>query len=155
MQGLLPAGWLAFAGRELNPLDHVERFQIIFSSPSPGFFLAQRTAGFPQYGWRAGFQGAFPDRPRLKSACGICRSRSGARSAKEAIFCAAGHCGFSTSAGKSDAIEFTICVGVCRLAAERRAFPKVHQSRVRELLVWKITKRGRKLLAEGFPVGRG
>jgi hypothetical protein len=30
----------AFAGRELNPLDHVERFQIIFSSPSPGFFLA-------------------------------------------------------------------------------------------------------------------
>ena len=45
MQGLLPAGWLAFAGRELNPLDHVERFQIIFSSPSPGFFLAQRTVG--------------------------------------------------------------------------------------------------------------
>ena len=52
MQGLLPAGWLAFAGRELNPLDHVERFQITFSSPSPGFFLAQRTAGFPQYGCR-------------------------------------------------------------------------------------------------------
>jgi hypothetical protein len=27
MQGSLPAGWLAFAGRELNPLDRVERFQ--------------------------------------------------------------------------------------------------------------------------------
>jgi hypothetical protein len=26
-QGALPAGWLAFAGRELNPLDRVERFQ--------------------------------------------------------------------------------------------------------------------------------
>jgi hypothetical protein len=45
----------------LNPLDHVERFQIIFSSPSPGFFLAQRTAGFPQYGWKAGISGGtFP-----------------------------------------------------------------------------------------------
>src|SRR5208282_2189503 len=74
MQGLLPAGWLAFAGRELNPLDHVERFQIIFSSPSPGFFLAQRTAGFPQYGCKAGFpNGAFPDCPRLKPAPGMRR----------------------------------------------------------------------------------
>ena len=27
MQGSLPAGWLAFAGRELNPLDRDERFQ--------------------------------------------------------------------------------------------------------------------------------
>jgi hypothetical protein len=63
MQGLLPAGWLAFAGREFNPLDHVERFQIIFSSPSPGFFLAQRTAGFPQYGWKAGISDeTFPAR---------------------------------------------------------------------------------------------
>jgi hypothetical protein len=29
MQGSLPAGWLAFAGRELNPLDRDERFQNI------------------------------------------------------------------------------------------------------------------------------
>ena len=72
MQGLLPAGWLAFAGRELNPLDHVERFQIIFSSPSPGFFLAQRTAGFPQYGWKAGLSGG-PSRiiNQLKPAPGM------------------------------------------------------------------------------------
>ena len=77
MQGLLPAGWLAFAGRELNPLDHVERFQIIFSSPSPGFFLAQRTAGFPQYGWKAGFSdGAFPDRQQLKLAPSMRRPTS-------------------------------------------------------------------------------
>ena len=27
MQGSLPAGWLTFAGRELNPLDRDERFQ--------------------------------------------------------------------------------------------------------------------------------
>src|SRR5580658_2940939 len=27
MQGSLPAGWLAFTGRESNPLDRVERFQ--------------------------------------------------------------------------------------------------------------------------------
>jgi len=26
-QGSLPDGWLAFAGREFNPLDRVERFQ--------------------------------------------------------------------------------------------------------------------------------
>jgi hypothetical protein len=74
MQGLLPAGWLAFAGRELNPLDHVERFQIIFSSPSPGFFLAQRTAGFPRYGWKAGiWSSTFPRTTRLKPAPGIHR----------------------------------------------------------------------------------
>jgi hypothetical protein len=42
MQGSLPAGWLAFTGRELNPLDHSEGFQIITSSSSlPGLFLAQ------------------------------------------------------------------------------------------------------------------
>jgi hypothetical protein len=34
-QGWLPAGWLAFAGRASNPLDHYERFQITWSSPSP------------------------------------------------------------------------------------------------------------------------
>ena len=27
MQGSLPAGWLTFTGRELNPLDRAERFQ--------------------------------------------------------------------------------------------------------------------------------
>jgi hypothetical protein len=42
MQSLLPAGWLAFAARESNPLDRDERFQITFSFPLPGFFLAQR-----------------------------------------------------------------------------------------------------------------
>jgi hypothetical protein len=34
-QGWLPAGWLAFTGRESNPLDHSERFQIVRSSSSP------------------------------------------------------------------------------------------------------------------------
>jgi len=29
MQGLLPAGWLAFTGRESNSLDRYKRFQII------------------------------------------------------------------------------------------------------------------------------
>ena len=42
-QGSLPTGWLAFAGRESNPLDHSERFQRVTScsSPSPGLFLSQ------------------------------------------------------------------------------------------------------------------
>ena len=80
MQGLLPAGWLAFAARELNPLDHVERFQIIFSSPSPGFFLAQRTVSFPQYGCKAGFpSGAFLSDQRLKPAPGMRRLTSSLR----------------------------------------------------------------------------
>ena len=35
------AGWLAFTGRELNPLDRYKRFQIILSSPFSGFILAQ------------------------------------------------------------------------------------------------------------------
>src|ERR1700737_445542 len=40
MQGLLPAGWLAFAGRESNPLDRYERFPSCYiSSPFPGFIL--------------------------------------------------------------------------------------------------------------------
>ena len=38
-QGSLPAGWLAFAGRELNPLDRDERFQITCSFPFPGLTL--------------------------------------------------------------------------------------------------------------------
>ena len=33
MQGSLPAGWLAFAGRELNPLDRDERFQVTSRPP--------------------------------------------------------------------------------------------------------------------------
>ena len=32
MQHSLPAGWLAFTGRESNPLDYDERFQFILSS---------------------------------------------------------------------------------------------------------------------------
>src|SRR5580704_14905766 len=42
LQDLLPAGWLAFTGRELNPLDRCKRFQITFSFPFSGFILAQR-----------------------------------------------------------------------------------------------------------------
>ena len=41
MQGSLRAGWLAFTGRELNPLDRDEEFQIT-SSSLPGLFPAQR-----------------------------------------------------------------------------------------------------------------
>ena len=46
-QGWLPAGWLTFAGRVLNPL-HSERFQFTWSSSSPGiltlsFFPFQTT----------------------------------------------------------------------------------------------------------------
>ena len=77
MQSSLPAGWLAFPGRESNPLDHYKRFQITLSSPSSGFILAQRTAGFPQYGWKAGFpSGAFLGDQRLKPAPGIRRPPS-------------------------------------------------------------------------------
>src|SRR6516225_5359439 len=40
MQDSLPAGWLAFTGRELNPLDHYERFPSCYISfPFPGFIL--------------------------------------------------------------------------------------------------------------------
>ncbi len=40
----------------------------------PQSSLSFRTAGFPQYGCKAGFpSGAFPDRPRLKPAPGIRR----------------------------------------------------------------------------------
>ena len=67
----------AFAGRELNPLDRFERFQVISSSPFPGLRLSQRTAGFPQYGWKAGFpNGAFPDRQQLKLAPSMRRPTS-------------------------------------------------------------------------------
>src|SRR5262252_7176556 len=40
MQDSLPTGWLAFAGRELNPLDRDERFPSCYISfPFPGFSL--------------------------------------------------------------------------------------------------------------------
>ncbi len=40
MQDSLPAGWLAFAGRELNPLDRYERFPSCYiSSPFSEFIL--------------------------------------------------------------------------------------------------------------------
>src|SRR5260370_8925956 len=40
--------------------------------------LSFRTAGFPQYGWKAGFpSGAFPDRRQLKPAPCIPRPTSG------------------------------------------------------------------------------
>jgi len=81
MQSSLPAGWLASTGRELNPLDRYKRFQITFSSPFSGFILAQRTAGFPQYGWKAGFSGGvFPHCYRFKPAPGVHRQPSGLRS---------------------------------------------------------------------------
>src|SRR6516164_3111422 len=41
MQSSLPAGWLAFTGRESNPLDRYKRFQIAVSSSFSGFILAQ------------------------------------------------------------------------------------------------------------------
>jgi hypothetical protein len=41
LQDLLPAGRLAFTGRESNPLDRDEGFQITSSSSLPGLFLAQ------------------------------------------------------------------------------------------------------------------
>jgi hypothetical protein len=46
LQGSLPAGWLAFTGRELNPLDRDEGFQITSSSSLPELFLAQRPKAF-------------------------------------------------------------------------------------------------------------
>src|SRR5215475_3534087 len=53
MQDSLPAGWLAFTGWELNPLDCDERFPSCYiSSPSRGFILT--------------LYGSKPDR----SACG-------------------------------------------------------------------------------------
>ena len=39
LQDSLPAGWLAFTGWELNPLDRYERFPNYISFPFPGFIL--------------------------------------------------------------------------------------------------------------------
>src|SRR5262249_51696544 len=41
LQGSLPAGWLAFTGRESNPQDRYKRFQVAVSSSFSGFILAQ------------------------------------------------------------------------------------------------------------------
>ena len=62
-QGSLPAGWLAFTGRELNPLDRYKRFQITFSFPFSGFILAQEGPSFisPYYS-----DGARDTRPHLR-----------------------------------------------------------------------------------------
>jgi len=47
MQDSLPAGWLAFTGRESNPLDRDERFPSFYiSSSSPGFTLTLRCSDF-------------------------------------------------------------------------------------------------------------
>src|SRR6266576_5109178 len=43
LQSSLPAGWLAFTGRELNPLDRCNRFQIIHP---PFLDLAWRKGSF-------------------------------------------------------------------------------------------------------------
>jgi hypothetical protein len=43
LQSSLPAGWLAFTGRELNPLDRYKRFQIIHP---PFLDLAWRKGSF-------------------------------------------------------------------------------------------------------------
>src|SRR5262249_16948738 len=43
MQGLLPAGWLAFTGRESNSLDRYKRFQVIHP---PFLDLAWRKGSF-------------------------------------------------------------------------------------------------------------
>jgi hypothetical protein len=55
MQDSLPAGWLAFAGRELNPLNRDERFLSCYiSSPFPGFILTLRNPSHT----RKSFKGA-------------------------------------------------------------------------------------------------
>jgi len=51
MQSSLPVGWLAFTGRESNPLDHDERFQITFSSSLPGLILTQRSRNSKEHGF--------------------------------------------------------------------------------------------------------
>src|SRR5207245_3632543 len=55
MQDSLPAGWLTFAERELNPLGRDERFPSSYiSSPFPGFILTRRefiTTGSAAVAW--------------------------------------------------------------------------------------------------------
>ena len=72
MQSSLPAGWLAFTGRELNPLDRYERFQITFSFPSPEFSWRNVRRVFPSTAGRLAYQ-ARPSRrvTQLKPAPGM------------------------------------------------------------------------------------
>src|ERR1700730_173492 len=50
LQGSLPAGWLAFTARELNPLDRDEGFQITSSSCLPGLFPGATSANLHRSG---------------------------------------------------------------------------------------------------------
>ena len=53
MQSSLPAGWLAFTGRELNPSDRYKRFQIIHP---PFLDLAWRKGSFIVFPWNSSAQ---------------------------------------------------------------------------------------------------
>src|SRR5450631_1049042 len=50
LQSSLPAGWLAFTARELNPLDRDEGFQIISSSSLPGLFPGATSENLHNFG---------------------------------------------------------------------------------------------------------
>ena len=84
-QGSLPAGWLAFAGRESNPLDRDERFQLM-SSPFPGLTLtlhpalpaARAAEGLPSHpALRPAGEQPHQGRHAGASAQVDCRGRSG------------------------------------------------------------------------------
>ena len=76
LQGSLPAGWLAFTGRESNPLDRDERFPSCYiSSPFPGFILTLRhpkpvTKGEEKHLCLNGF-------PYVSCPCDFCRAQEG------------------------------------------------------------------------------
>jgi hypothetical protein len=46
LQSSLPAGWLAFTGRELNPLDRYKRFQITSLLPLFWIYPGAREVSF-------------------------------------------------------------------------------------------------------------
>src|SRR5450432_1618837 len=50
LQSSLPAGWLAFTARELNPLDRDEGFQITSSSSLPGLFPGATSENLHNFG---------------------------------------------------------------------------------------------------------
>src|SRR4051794_23179523 len=59
-QGLLPAGWLAFAGRGSNSPDRDERFQSVLTSSSfPGLTLSQVGPTPQDVSWQHRREGAF------------------------------------------------------------------------------------------------
>ena len=63
MQDSLPAGWLAFTGRELSGRT-MARCGLRMMPPFPSPPLSCRKAGFPRYGWKAGLSGeTFPTHP--------------------------------------------------------------------------------------------